>query len=106
MWGAHGRGAPSLDAARRYAMEREQFGRPIAGFQLTEAETADMALGSSRGRLLALHLGRRKDAGTLRPEQVSLGKAQQHPRGAGDLPHGPHDLGRQRDLAGVPGHPA
>ena len=74
MWGALGAARSSLDAARRYAMEREQFGRPIAGFQLTQAKLADMALEPSRGRLLALHLGRRKDAGTLRPEQVSLGK--------------------------------
>ena len=51
-----------------------QFGRPIAGFQLTQQKLADMALEYTKGVLLALHLGRRKDAGTLRPEQVSLGK--------------------------------
>jgi glutaryl-CoA dehydrogenase len=55
-------------------MEREQFGRPIAGFQLTQQKLADMALEYTKGLLLALHLGRRKDAGTLLPEQVSLGK--------------------------------
>ena len=53
---------------------REQFGRPIGGFQLTQAKLADMALELHKGMLLALHLGRRKDAGTLRPEQVSFGK--------------------------------
>jgi glutaryl-CoA dehydrogenase len=74
VWGALGAARSSLDAARRYAMEREQFGRPIAGFQLTQAKLADMAVEYTKGLLLALHLGRRKDAGTLRPEQVSVGK--------------------------------
>jgi glutaryl-CoA dehydrogenase len=58
----------------RYAGEREQFGRPIAAFQLTQQKLAGMALEYSKGLLLALHLGRRKDLGLLRPEQVSLGK--------------------------------
>jgi glutaryl-CoA dehydrogenase len=73
-WGALGAARSSLDAARRYSMERVQFGRPIAAFQLTQQKLADMALEYTKGLLLALHLGRRKDAGTLRPEQVSLGK--------------------------------
>jgi glutaryl-CoA dehydrogenase len=64
----------SLRAALSYAGEREQFGKPIAGFQLTQAKLADMTLELVKGELLALHLGRRKDAGRLRPEQVSLGK--------------------------------
>ena len=58
----------------RYAGERTQFGKPIAAFQLTQQKLVDMALELAKGQLLALHLGRRKDAGTLRPEQVSLGK--------------------------------
>lgn len=74
VWGALGAARSSLDAARRYSIEREQFGRPLAGFQLTQRKLADMALEYIKGLLLALHLGRRKDAGTLRPEQVSLGK--------------------------------
>ncbi len=74
VWGSLGAARSSLDTARRYAMERHQFGRPLAGFQLTQAKLADMALELVKGQLLALHLGRRKDAGTLRPEQVSLGK--------------------------------
>jgi glutaryl-CoA dehydrogenase len=74
VWGALGAARSSLDTARRYSMEREQFGRPLAGFQLTQQKLADMALELVKGQLLALHLGRRKDAGTLRPEQVSLGK--------------------------------
>ena len=64
----------SLQTALRYAGERTQFGRPIAGFQLTQQKIADMTLELVKGELLALHLGRRKDLGRLRPEQVSLGK--------------------------------
>ncbi len=74
VWGALGAARSSLDAARRYSTERTQFGRPLASFQLTQAKLADMALELVKGQLLALHLGRRKDAGTLLPQQVSLGK--------------------------------
>jgi glutaryl-CoA dehydrogenase len=74
IWGSMGAARSSLDTALRYAREREQFGRPIGGFQLTQAKLADMALEYTKGLLLALHLGRRKDAGTLAPAQVSLGK--------------------------------
>jgi glutaryl-CoA dehydrogenase len=74
VWGALGAARSSYETALRYAGERTQFGRPIAGFQLTQQKLADMALELVKGQLLALHLGRRKDAGTLRPEQVSLGK--------------------------------
>jgi glutaryl-CoA dehydrogenase len=64
----------SYATAVRYAREREQFGRPIGGFQLTQQKLADMAVELSKGVLLALHLGRLKDQGLLRPEQVSIGK--------------------------------
>ena len=74
VWGALGAARSSLDAAVRYAGERTQFGKPIAGFQLTQQKIADMTLELVKGELLALHLGRRKDSGRLRPEQVSLGK--------------------------------
>ena len=50
------------------------FGKPISGYQLTQAKLAEMALEINRATLVALHLGRKKDDGTLRPEQVSLGK--------------------------------
>jgi len=60
--------------ALNHATERTQFGRLIAGFQLRKQKLADMSLEYTKGVLLALHLGRRKEAGTLRPEQVSLGK--------------------------------
>jgi glutaryl-CoA dehydrogenase len=74
VWGAMGAARSSLEAALSYAQEREQFGKPIGAFQLTQQKLADMALEYTKGVLLALHLGRRKDLGLLRPEQVSLGK--------------------------------
>ena len=74
VWGSMGAARSSLYAALSYANERTQFGKPISGFQLTQAKLADMTLELAKGQLLSLHLGRRKDAGRLRPEQVSLGK--------------------------------
>ncbi|MFC5907342.1 acyl-CoA dehydrogenase family protein [Streptacidiphilus monticola] len=74
VWGALGAARSCLETAREYSLTREQFGRPIGGFQLTQAKLADMSLELNKGLLLALHLGRRMDAGTLRPEQVSYGK--------------------------------
>jgi glutaryl-CoA dehydrogenase len=74
VWGSLGAARSSLEAAVRYAGERTQFGKPIAGFQLTQQKIVDMTLELVKGELLALHLGRRKDADRLRPEQVSLGK--------------------------------
>ncbi|MFF0449194.1 acyl-CoA dehydrogenase family protein [Streptomyces sp. NPDC004609] len=74
VWGAMGAARASFTSALEYARTREQFGRPIGGFQLTQAKLADMALELHKGILLAHHLGRRMDAGRLRPEQVSFGK--------------------------------
>ncbi|WP_040166069.1 acyl-CoA dehydrogenase family protein [Microbacterium gorillae] len=74
VWGSLGAARSSLEAARRYSIDRVQFGRPIGGFQLTQQKLADMSLEYIKGYLLALHLGRRKDQNTLRPEQVSIGK--------------------------------
>jgi len=74
VWGALGAARDCLATALRYAGSREQFGRPLAGFQLTQAKLADMAVELQKGYLLAVHLGRRADAGGLRPEQVSVGK--------------------------------
>ncbi|MBO4205085.1 acyl-CoA dehydrogenase family protein [Micromonospora echinofusca] len=74
VWGALGAARDCLETALDYAATREQFGRPIAGFQLTQAKLADMAVELQKGFLLALHLGRLADAGRLRPEQVSVGK--------------------------------
>ena len=75
IWGAMGAARDCVDTALAYATTREQFGRPIGGFQLTQAKLADMALELQKGVLLALHLGRLRDkSGALRPEQVSIGK--------------------------------
>ena len=73
-WGALGAARECLETAIGYACDREQFGRPIASFQLTQAKLADMAVELQKGFLLALHLGRLADAGRLRPDQVSVGK--------------------------------
>lgn len=74
VWGALGAARDCLETALAYAGTRTQFGRPLAGFQLTQAKLADMTVELQKGYLLALHLGRLADAGRLRPEQVSVGK--------------------------------
>ena len=74
VWGALGAARDCLETALSYATTRTQFGRPLAGFQLTQAKLADMAVEWNKGLLLALHLGRLADAGRLRPDQVSVGK--------------------------------
>jgi glutaryl-CoA dehydrogenase len=74
MWGAMGAARDAYEAALAYALQRRQFGQPIASFQLTQAKLADMVLEITKGVLVALQTGRLKDAGTLRPEQISLGK--------------------------------
>jgi glutaryl-CoA dehydrogenase len=74
VWGVLGAARACFEAALSYAGEREQWGRPIAGFQMTQEKLANMALELNKGMLLALHLGRMKDEDRLRPEHVSLGK--------------------------------
>ncbi|WP_182909252.1 acyl-CoA dehydrogenase family protein [Microbispora sp. H13382] len=74
VWGAMGAARSAFAAALEYAGQRTQFGRPIAAFQLTQAKLAGMAAELATGQLLALHLGRRKDAGTVRPHEISMGK--------------------------------
>jgi glutaryl-CoA dehydrogenase len=74
VWGAAGAARACFEAALSYSKERIQFGRPIGAFQIQQAKLAQMALEVNRATLLALHLGRMKDAGTLRPEHVSMGK--------------------------------
>jgi glutaryl-CoA dehydrogenase len=74
LWGAMGAARSAFQAALEYSAHRTQFGRPIGGFQLTQAKLAGMAIELANGTLLALHLGRRKDLMGLRPEQVSMGK--------------------------------
>jgi glutaryl-CoA dehydrogenase len=74
IWGALGAARDCLHSALEYTTTREQFGRPIGGFQLTQAKLVDAALELQKGYLLALHLGRLADQGDLRPAQVSVGK--------------------------------
>jgi glutaryl-CoA dehydrogenase len=74
VWGAVGAARACFEAARDYAATRVQFGKPIAGFQLTQKKLVDMVVEIEKAQLVALHLGRLKDAGKLRHEQVSLGK--------------------------------
>lgn len=74
MWGAMGAGRDAYEAALNYALERRQFGTPIAAFQLTQQKLVDMVLEIQKGTLVALHTGRLKDAGVLRHEQISFGK--------------------------------
>jgi len=74
VWGVVGAGRDCLETAISYAGDREQFGKPIAAFQLTQKKLADMTLELDKAFLLALHLGRLKDDGRIRPEMVSVGK--------------------------------
>lgn len=74
IWGAMGAARDCFESARDYALSREQFGRPIGSFQLVQEKLANIVVEIEKGTLLALHIGRMKDEGTLRPEQISLGK--------------------------------
>lgn len=74
IWGAMGAARDSFEVALKYSQERMQFDRPLAGYQLTQQKLADMALEIDKGFLLALQIGRLKDAGTLQHHQISVGK--------------------------------
>jgi glutaryl-CoA dehydrogenase len=74
VWGAAGAARACYEAALDYARSREQFDRPIAGYQLTQAKLVEMAVKVGQSTLLATHLGRLKDRHELRAEQVSFGK--------------------------------
>ncbi|WMX48401.1 acyl-CoA dehydrogenase family protein [Streptomyces roseicoloratus] len=74
VFGALGAARDCLETAIAYAGDRTVFARPLSSYQLTQQKLADMALELGKGMLLAVHLGRLKDAGTLAPEQISLGK--------------------------------
>jgi glutaryl-CoA dehydrogenase len=73
-WGAIGAAQACFDSALRYSLERSQFGRPIASFQLTQKKLADMAVEITKAQLLAWRLGRLKDEGRATPTQVSVAK--------------------------------
>ena len=74
VWGAMGAARDCYECALEYSKNREQFGKPIASFQLTQQKLVEMMLEIQKGTLVALHIGRMKDEGTLHPEQISFGK--------------------------------
>ena len=74
IFGAVGAAMACYESALQYAGLRHQFGKPIAAFQLTQEKLVDMLAAITQGQLLALQIGRLKDAGRIRPQQVSLGK--------------------------------
>jgi glutaryl-CoA dehydrogenase len=74
VWGVIGSARDCLETAIDYAVNRVQFGKPIAGFQLTQEKLANMALELDKAFLLAHHLGRAKEAGTATPQMVSVAK--------------------------------
>jgi glutaryl-CoA dehydrogenase len=73
-WGAVGAAMACFEEAVSYATTRIMFDRPIGGYQIQQARLAEMLTEIVKGQLLALHLGRLKDAGTFTPQQVSLAK--------------------------------
>jgi glutaryl-CoA dehydrogenase len=73
-WGALGAAMACFDSARQYTAERIQFDKPLASFQLIQNKLAWMLREITKGQLLAIHLGRMKDDGTMIPEHVSLAK--------------------------------
>jgi glutaryl-CoA dehydrogenase len=73
-WGVMGAARSCYETALEYSKTREQFGRPIGGFQLTQEKLVNMMLELSKGQLLALHLGRMKDQGRAAPNHVSIAK--------------------------------
>jgi len=74
LFGAVGAARACYEAALAYTLEREQFNRPIASFQLTQRKLVEMMVSVNRGMLLAMHIGRMKDAGTLHSAHISVGK--------------------------------
>jgi glutaryl-CoA dehydrogenase len=74
VFGSVGAARDCLETAIEYVGSREVFDKPLAGYQLTQAKIADMAVELGKAQLLALHLGKLKDEGRIRPEQVSFGK--------------------------------
>ncbi len=73
-FGALGAARDALTTAIAYTRERSIFGRPLAAYQISQTKIADMTLELGKGMLLALHLGKLKESGNLKPAQVSLGK--------------------------------
>jgi len=95
-WGALGAAMACYECARDYARERTMFSRPIAGYQLVQAKLVYMITEITKGQLLCLRLGRLKDAGRMRPEQVSMAKMN-------NVSHALHIARMARDILGANG---
>jgi glutaryl-CoA dehydrogenase len=74
VWGVTGSARDALASTLDYATSRTQFGKPIAGFQLTQRKLAEMAVALQQAQLTARRLGELKDAGRVKPHQISFGK--------------------------------
>ncbi|GAA5121831.1 acyl-CoA dehydrogenase family protein [Haloechinothrix salitolerans] len=74
LFGVVGAARACYESAREYALTREQFGKPIAAFQLTQRKLADLVVNVNRAGLVALHIGHLKEAGKLHHNLVSFGK--------------------------------
>jgi glutaryl-CoA dehydrogenase len=74
LFGAVGAARSCYEAALDYSLDRKQFGRPIASFQMTQRKLVDMMVAVNRGMILAMHIGRMRDAGTAGVEDISFGK--------------------------------
>jgi glutaryl-CoA dehydrogenase len=74
VWGSMGAARACFESALEYSKSRNQFGKPIGSFQITQSKLVNMLVELNKGTLLALHLGRMKDEGRISPQQVSFGK--------------------------------
>ena len=74
IWGVMGAARDCYESALEYSKEREQFGKPVSSFQLTQQKLVDMTLEIEKGLLVAWRIGRLKDEGGVRPEHISFGK--------------------------------
>jgi glutaryl-CoA dehydrogenase len=74
LFGVVGAARACYESALEYTLSRSQFGKPLAGFQLTQRKLADLLVEVNRAGLVALQIGRLKDAGTLHHNHVSFGK--------------------------------
>ena len=101
VFGALGAARDSLETAIAYTQAREVFDRPLSSFQLTQEKLANMALELGKGMLLAVHLGRIKDAEGSPARAGQPRQAEQCARGAEHRPRMPHPAGRQRHHVGV-----
>ncbi len=74
LFGAVGAARACYESALTYSLERTQFDKPIASFQLTQRKLVEMLIGVNNSMLLAMHIGRKRDEGTLSAEHVNYGK--------------------------------